>query len=103
MSAEDRGASLEKSDGIAIAHDESAHEGQTEAPALEANVDLHFIAFTACDGSLYELDGCKAGPINHGPTTADTFLGDATKVCQQFIERGKGNLNFTMVALCKAQ
>ena len=50
----------------------------------------------------YEMDGCKAAPINHGKTTDDTFLADATKVCQVFIERGKGNLNFCMVALHQA-
>ena len=41
---------------------------------------VHFIAFVPCDGFLYELDGRKSGPVNHGPTSADTVLQDAVKV-----------------------
>ncbi len=26
------------------------------------------------EGSLYELDGRKSFPVNHGPTTPETFL-----------------------------
>ena len=53
LSPEDRGAKLEQSDGIAVAHDESAQEGQTEAPELESKVNLHFIAFVERDGCLH--------------------------------------------------
>ena len=37
--------------------DESAQEGQTDAPALEDAVNLHFVCFIAKDGHLYELGG----------------------------------------------
>jgi hypothetical protein len=45
-----------------------------QAPALEDDVDLHFIAFVQKDGNLYELDGAKPYPINHGATGDDNLL-----------------------------
>lgn len=45
---------------------EAAQQGVTAAPSADEEVDLHFIAFVHRDGCLYELDGRKAGPINHG-------------------------------------
>jgi ubiquitin carboxyl-terminal hydrolase L3 len=60
---------------------------------------LHFISFVAVDGDLYELDGRKAGPVNHGPTTPETLLQDAVKVIQGFMQRDPNNVQFNMVAL----
>lgn len=51
------------------------------------------------DGGLYELDGRKAFPINHGSTTADTLLEDACGVIRQYIARDEGELRFTIIAL----
>ena len=62
-------------------------------------MDKHFIAFVQCDGHLYEMDGCKTAPINHGESTDATFLQLAAKQCEQFIQRGKGDVNFGMIAL----
>lgn len=51
------------------------------------------------DGSLYELDGRKAFPINHGPTSPTTLLADACSVVKQFMDRDPGEMRFTIVAL----
>eukprot|EP00056_Hartaetosiga_gracilis_P014492 m.240708 g.240708 ORF g.240708 m.240708 type:complete len:242 (+) comp15837_c0_seq1:104-829(+) len=101
-SREDIGQELEVADGIAVVHEESANEGQTEAPALEDSVDLHFIAFIHKDGHLYELDGNKEFPINHGETTQDTLLEDSVKVVKKFMARKPDDLRFTVCALAKA-
>jgi hypothetical protein len=74
MSPEERGAHLEKDEGITEAHEGSAQEGQTEAPKRDASVDLHFIALVLQEGHIYELDGRKPFPINHGPSTLEGFL-----------------------------
>lgn len=40
-----------------------------KAPGLDEDVDLHFITFVEADNHLYELDGRKLFPINHGKCT----------------------------------
>ncbi|XP_061708670.1 ubiquitin carboxyl-terminal hydrolase isozyme L3 [Cydia pomonella] len=99
LDAAARGALLEKTEGIINAHKELAQEGQTNTPSAEDPVNHHFITFVHKDGALYELDGRKAFPVNHGPTTADTLLDDAAKVCNEFIARDPEEVRFTVVAL----
>lgn len=55
LSPDERAAKLEVDEGLSTAHEESAQEGQTEAPSRDENVDLHFIALVEKDGTLYEL------------------------------------------------
>ncbi|XP_074621410.1 ubiquitin carboxyl-terminal hydrolase isozyme L3-like isoform X2 [Acropora palmata] len=99
LSPEEKGARLEADESISVAHEASAQEGQTEAPSAEARVDLHFVAIVHKDGCLYELDGTKLFPINHGKTTQVTFLQDAAEVCKEYMRRDPLALNFTVVAL----
>ncbi|XP_065828922.1 ubiquitin carboxyl-terminal hydrolase isozyme L3-like isoform X2 [Oscarella lobularis] len=102
MSAEKRAEYLETDESISDAHEASAQEGQTAAPQRDESVDLHFIAFVHKDGHIYELDGTKSFPINHGKSSSETFLKDAAKVCQSFMERDPGEMRFTIMALAKA-
>lgn len=99
MSPEKRGQILQDSaNQIMEAHQELAHEGQTEVNPNE-QVNHHFVAFVHKDGYLYELDGRKEYPVNHGPTSPDTLLEDAAKVCKEFIARDSNDVNFTVMAL----
>lgn len=93
---------MEEDDALEEAHVESANEGQSEQVEDVHDVNNHFICFTHVDGSLYELDGRKDFPINHGPCTADTVLEESCKQVQQFMARNPGELRFTIVAFCKA-
>ncbi|XP_026732250.1 ubiquitin carboxyl-terminal hydrolase [Trichoplusia ni] len=99
LDAPARGKLLEKCEGIIKAHKELAQEGQTNTPSAEEPVNHHFITFVHKDGALYELDGRKAFPINHGPTTPDTLLEDAAKVCKEFMARDPNEVRFTVIAL----
>jgi ubiquitin carboxyl-terminal hydrolase L3 len=92
---------LETNKDICNAHQMCAQEGQTSAPVLNRDVNHHFIAFVEKCGFLYQLDGRKEFPINHGKTTKDNFVSDAAKICQQFMSKDPNNLNFTVVALVK--
>ncbi|XP_063160588.1 ubiquitin carboxyl-terminal hydrolase isozyme L3 isoform X3 [Candoia aspera] len=73
-----------------------------EAPSIDEKVDLHFIALVNVDGTLYELDGRKPFPINHGQSNVDTFLEDAVEVCKKFMERDPDELRFNAIALAAA-
>ncbi|XP_023685267.2 ubiquitin carboxyl-terminal hydrolase isozyme L1 [Paramormyrops kingsleyae] len=100
MSAEDRAKQLEANTAIHTTHDEVAAEGQCQPP--EDDVNFHFITFVNVDGQLYELDGRMKCPVNHGTTQDDSFIMDAAKVCRGFVQREKGEVRFSSVALCKA-
>ncbi|MXQ93593.1 hypothetical protein E5288_WYG018893 [Bos mutus] len=102
MSPEERARYLENYDAIRVTHETSAHEGQTEAPNIDEKVDLHFIALVHVDGHLYELDGRKPFPINHGETSDETLLEDAIEVCKKFMERDPDELRFNAIALSAA-
>ncbi|TPX68740.1 hypothetical protein SpCBS45565_g02937 [Spizellomyces sp. 'palustris'] len=98
---EERARVLELSVDLASVHDESSQEGQTAAPPREQDIDTHFICFVQKDGNLYEMDGRKPFPINHGD--CDDLLLDSVKVIKQFMERDPDNLNFTVIALAPSQ
>jgi ubiquitin carboxyl-terminal hydrolase L3 len=66
------------------------------------DVNLHFFSLVNIDNTIYELDGRKSFPINHGPTSPESFLMDAVAVVRQFMDRDPANLNFSMCALAPA-
>ncbi|XP_075230275.1 ubiquitin carboxyl-terminal hydrolase [Lycorma delicatula] len=102
LNPEKRGELLQNALGIINTHKEIAQEGQTEAPEPTDPVNFHFVAFVHKDGDLFELDGRKEFPINHGSTTPDNLLEDAAKVVRQYMERDPDDLHFTLVALTAA-
>ncbi|KAF8459589.1 hypothetical protein BGX38DRAFT_1083882, partial [Terfezia claveryi] len=98
----ERAALVESNDSLASAHQSAATEGSSEVPDAEADVDLHYICFVKSlkNNHLYELDGGRKGPLDRGDLGPDDVLSKkALKVVQSFIERERGNLKFSMVAL----
>lgn len=98
LSPEERGKVLEQNLDISAVHESSAQEGQTEAPNLDDEVNLHFIAIVNVKGKLVELDGRKFGPLVHGTTSDETFLKDGLRVCKEYMERDPDSLNFTALS-----
>lgn len=96
------GAALETDDSFTDAHTACAQEGDTAPLSAEAPLDLHFVALVHKDGSLYELDGRKSFPINHGPSSEETFVSDASAVCKKFMNRDAAEKRFTILALSKS-
>lgn len=100
MSPSDRGEMLTKAENFINAHKEIAIEGQTAPPSPEDQVPHHFIAFVCKDGCLYELDGGKFDPINHGPTNPDSLLEDTVNLIQEkFVVQDPDSVYFTLLAL----
>lgn len=58
-------------------------------------VNHHFVALVEKDGHLYELDGRKEFPVNHGPTSEATFL----EVIRIFFICVKSNVLFIRMQL----
>lgn len=102
LSFSKRGEHLVYTQNIREMHEVSAQEGQTEAPGENVPVLYHFVALVHHNGVLYELDGRKPKPIEHGPTTPETLLEDAANVCKTYIMRDPDEVHFTMVALAAA-
>lgn len=99
MSPDDRAKHLEKNKAIYEAHNEVAAEGQCRPEADKIN--FHFIAFVNVNGQLHEFDGRMTGAVKHGPTKDESFITDAAKVCRGFMQREKGEVRFSAVALTK--
>ncbi|KAL1934985.1 hypothetical protein VTP01DRAFT_4125 [Rhizomucor pusillus] len=101
LTPDERAELLEGCEELASAHATGAQEGQTQAPSLEKQVNLHFVCFVEVDHHLYELDGRKAFPINHGRCT--DLVDGAAKVMRKFIERDPGHQNYSAIALSKLE
>ncbi|ESO93150.1 hypothetical protein LOTGIDRAFT_204019 [Lottia gigantea] len=99
MSPEERAKALEEDQEMGSAHQDSAQEGQTRTPGKDDEVNAHFVAFVHKDGSLYELDGRKEGPVKHGETTQDGLLKDTVKVVREFMKRDPDQITFNLMAL----
>ena len=96
---EEIGESFKKNKDVCQKHKESVNKGQTQ---VQSKVETHFIAFIEKDGHLYELDGNKKEPINHGECTPEGLPMMACLVIQQFMQRDPENNKFTLLALGKS-
>ncbi|KAI5645239.1 ubiquitin carboxyl-terminal hydrolase, family 1 domain-containing protein [Phthorimaea operculella] len=103
LDPEGKGRLLEESKAFLDAYKEIISRGDSSEANDEEPVNYHFVTFVHKDGTLFELDGRKAFPVSHGPTTPETLLEDASKVCRSFIEREPDNIGFNVVALVKTQ
>merc|ERR1712039_203673 len=101
--AKDIGAALADFEEFHMASDDSAVDGQTEALDAEEDTDHHFIAFIEKGGDVYELDGAKDLPINHGPCEGSLLKAAATVIQEQFMKRDPENLHFNMMALVRSE
>ncbi|KAI3318599.1 putative ubiquitin carboxyl-terminal hydrolase [Xylariaceae sp. AK1471] len=99
----ERSALLEKTPALASAHHEAASQGQTVAPDAQDDVDLHYVCFVKTDdGTLWELDGRRKGPIARGKLDPnEDVLSEKALLWGplKFLERGGGDMRFSCVAL----
>ena len=92
---------LAENEDIAGKHATAANQGQTAAPNADDKINLHFVAFVSVNGSLYELDGRKDGPVNWGPCPEDELLSCAAGACKEYMSSDPEEYRFTVVALGK--
>ena len=99
LSPQERGEYLKGNKDLEEAHKEAVQQGESE---VEDSVITHFIAFMEIDGHLYELDGTKDAPVDHGEVKPENLLSKSCEVIKQFMERDPEEIRFTLMALAKA-
>ncbi|KAI8314896.1 Ubiquitin carboxyl-terminal hydrolase isozyme L3 [Colletotrichum sp. SAR11_59] len=94
---------LEKTPALATAHREAASQGATEAPQAADDIDLHYVCFVrGNDGTLWELDGRRKGPLARGQLEeVEDVLSEKALTWGplKFLEREGADLRFSAVAL----
>jgi ubiquitin carboxyl-terminal hydrolase L3 len=101
MTPAQRAAALEEDTEAEEQHASTQAEGQSLQ--RESDAWQHFVAFVTRGGRLWELDGRKSQPIDHGASASETLLVDAARVVKEtYMARDPEELRFTMVALCRA-
>ncbi|GAA5861868.1 hypothetical protein JCM8547_008580 [Rhodosporidiobolus lusitaniae] len=93
----ERAQLLVQSNELEEVHSETAQTGQTAAPALEDDTDLHFVTFVDHNGFLIELDGRRNSPINHGKIKVG-LLEDTVGYVKHIIEL-TNSIQFNLVTL----
>ncbi|ORY86146.1 hypothetical protein BCR37DRAFT_206041 [Protomyces lactucae-debilis] len=100
---------IETSSLIRESHAHVATQGQSAVIGAEEEVTLHFIAFVKNErtGHLVELDGSRAGPIDHGALAEDedVLSPKAVEVVKQFMKRAGEHgedISFSLCALTPA-
>lgn len=103
LGPEERSQLLETDAALADAHKEAASQGDTAAPGAEDDVDLHYVCFVKGeDGTMWELDGRRKGPLNRGSLEAneDVLSEKALTLGPlKFLEREGNDMRFSCVAL----
>ena len=85
---------------LKASHKQAVKKGVSEdKESSEYEEDLHFITFSEKDNFVLEFDGLKNDIINHGATTKESWVQDAMKVIDQFVQRDPDNVNFGIIAL----
>lgn len=75
---------------------------ETQRTTNEDDDVYHFIAYTAINGALYELDGLQPAPISHGQCTFEEFPDKVIPVLQRRVERYPAHeIRFNLLAMVR--
>jgi|Transcript_87810 ubiquitin carboxyl-terminal hydrolase L3 len=97
------GAALAEMEDFHLASEECAAGGQTEAPEADEDTNHHFICFVERNGNVFELDGVKPSPIDHGPVGGDFLEKVASVIKANFMDADPENIQFNMMALVERE
>merc|ERR1712112_703054 len=104
LDPETKGLALSNSDQIRSVHNSFARQTLFEFDSKKAEKDddvFHFVSFVPIDGRVYELDGLKAGPIDHGAVPQGQDWTDAVRpVIEARIQKYRqGEIHFNLMTI----
>jgi len=97
-----KGLTLSNSDQIRTVHNSFARQTLFEFDSKKAEKDddvFHFVSYLPIQGRLYELDGLKAGPIDHGPTGEDWTEAVKPIIEGRMARYTAGEIHFNLMAV----
>ncbi|KAL0852292.1 hypothetical protein ABMA28_000500 [Loxostege sticticalis] len=99
-----RGLTLSNSQTIRSAHNsmsqQAVFEVDPKAPTKDDDA-YHFVGYMPIDGRLYELDGLKEGPIDHGPIAPEQDWLDVVRpiIMKRINVYTEGEIHFNLLAV----
>ncbi|XP_028169977.1 ubiquitin carboxyl-terminal hydrolase isozyme L5-like isoform X2 [Ostrinia nubilalis] len=99
-----RGLTLSNSQTIRSAHNSMSQQAVIEvdpkAPAKEEDA-YHFVSYMPIEGRLYELDGLRDGPIDHGPVSLEQDWIDVVRpiILKRVNAYNEGEIHFNLLAV----
>ncbi|XP_061382261.1 ubiquitin carboxyl-terminal hydrolase isozyme L5 isoform X2 [Danaus plexippus] len=99
-----RGLTLSNSQTIRSAHNSMSQQALFEFDPKVPTKDedaYHFIGYMPIDGRLYELDGLREGPIDHGPIAPEQDWLDVVRpiIVSRINVYTEGEIHFNLMAL----
>jgi len=97
-----KGLTLSNSEAIRTVHNsfsrQSLFEFDSKKPEKDDDI-FHFVSYVPIDGRIYELDGLKEGPIDHGPV-GDQWTETVRPIIEARMQRYKeGEIHFNLMGV----
>merc|ERR1712241_1273398 len=102
LDSETKGMGLSNSDQIRSVHNSFARQTLFEFDSKKAEKDddvFHFVSYVPINGRIYELDGLKAGPVDHGPAGDDWTDNVRSVIEARMMKYTQGEIQFNLMAV----
>jgi len=102
LDPETKGLALSNSEQIRSVHNSFARQTLFEFDSKKADKDddvFHFVSYVPINGRIYELDGLKAGPVDHGPAGDDWTDAVRPIIEARMMKYTQGEIHFNLMAV----
>jgi len=102
LDPETKGLALSNSDQIRSVHNSFARQTLFEFDSKKAEKDddvFHFVSYVPINGRIYELDGLKPGPVDHGPAGDDWTDNVRSVIEARMMKYTQGEIQFNLMGI----
>merc|ERR1739842_122997 len=88
--------------GIRSVHNSFARQTLFEFDSKKAEKDddvFHFVSYVPINGRIYELDGLKPGPVDHGPAGEDWTDNVRSVIEARMMKYTQGEIQFNLMGI----